>query len=97
MIRTKEPTWRTKRIREMLRERGLPAIEPYTTPKLDGPAVAVVTITPGRTITQRATDEAAAAFDTDSAQARWAAWDAVLADVLEPQEAPVLEPAMTND
>ncbi|WP_042264729.1 hypothetical protein [Paraburkholderia heleia] len=92
---TKEQTWRTKRIREMLAGRGLPAIEPYTTPKLDGPVVAVVTIIPGKSVY----DAAAENYDMAAAQARWAVWDRVLADVLEPCDLPVLalEPIMTND
>lgn len=92
---TKEQRAVRARINEMLAERGMPAIEAYTTPKLDGPVVAVVTIIPGKCVY----DAAAENYDMAAAQARWAAWDRVLAEVLEPEAAipASSEPIMEND
>lgn len=88
------------RVNEMLAERGIPSVaespnwpEPECVPVLS----ITVKVIHGRSAYQRAADAAAASFDMDAAQARWAAWDRVLADVLEPGDVPALDPVLMND
>lgn len=77
-----------------LAERGIPPVGSR------GPIIAKIYVLDAEAAAELARTPAereARARDFAETQARWSKWDAVLTDVLEPGDMPVLEPLMEND